>query len=162
MGSVFDAVSSLRAVREFDGRELDEAPLRRILGAARLTASASNRQPWKFVVVRGPDRLRELAALLSTGPYTAQAGAAVIVGYEKGAHLAVADASRAIQSMVLVAWDEGIASNWVGFAGMDEVRRFAGLSDEYDVLGVLPFGYPAKPVKPGKKRKPWEEVVSGL
>lgn len=162
MGSVFDAVSAIRAVREFDGRELGEAPLRRILEAARLTASAGNRQPWKFVVVRGRERLRELGGLLETGPYTAQAGAAVIVAYEKSAHLAVSDASRAIQSMLLVAWDEGVVSNWVGFAGMDEVRRFAGLGENYDVLAVLPLGYAAKPVRPGKKRKPWAEVVEGL
>ncbi len=34
---------------------------------------------------------------------------------DKAEEAAVSDASRAIQSMILTAWSEGIASNWAGF-----------------------------------------------
>ena len=75
--------------------------------------------------------------------------------------LAVSDASRAIQSMILTAWSHGVASNWVGFHGLDAVKPALGIPDNLDVLAILPFGYPAKTAGAGKKtRKPLGEVAS--
>ena len=73
---------------------------------------------------------------------------------------AVSDASRAIQSMILTAWSEGIGSNWVGFIDMPEVKRLLGIPEDLKVLAVLPFGYPAQAIGRGnKKRKPLSEIA---
>ena len=120
-----------------------------------------NRQPWHFVVVRDRDHLRELGTLVASGPYIAQASFAVVAAYETDNIFGVSDLSRAIQSMVLTAWDEGVGSNWTGFGGLDAVRKHVGLGDGYTVLAVVPFGYPAKAVGLGRKnRKPLGEVAS--
>jgi nitroreductase len=72
----------------------------------------------------------------------------------------VSDDSRATQSMMLTAWSEGVGSNWVGFMGMDQVKPLLRIPDELDVLGIVPFGFPAKPIGKGKKnRKPLSEVA---
>jgi nitroreductase len=135
--------------------------LRRIVEAGRLTASSINLQPWHFVVVTNRDGLRELGALMKTGRYTASAGAAVVVAYERDSDYGVSDASRAIQSMILVAWAEGVGSNWTGFGGLEAVRKMVGMADRYDVLAVIPFGYPKRKLGKGiKKRKPLAEVAS--
>jgi nitroreductase len=159
---VFDAVRTVLAVRDFDDRPLPEGLLDRIAESAHLTASASNAQAWHFVVVHKRESLHELGRLVRTGPYTANAAAAVIVAYEKSNALAISDASRAIQSMILTAWAEGVGSNWTGFAGgLDGVRQAFGLPDAYDVVAVVPFGYPKRKLGLGKKkRKPLGEVVS--
>lgn len=160
--AVFEAVRTVLAIRDFDGKELPPDVVRRIAEAAHLTGSASNMQPWHFVVVRDREGLRKLGSLVRTGPYTARAAAAVIVAYEKeSGQYGLSDATRAIQSMILAAWGEGVASNWTGFAPMEAVRQEFGLPDTYDVLGVLPFGYPKRKVVGKKKRKPFDEVVSG-
>ena len=148
------------AVREYQDKELPDDVVRRIAEAAHLTASASNAQPWHFVVVRDRERLGKLASMLRTGPYVASASGAVIVAYEKENRLAVSDASRAIQSMLLTAWGDGVGSNWVGFAGMDAVRKEFGLPDAYDVLAVVPLGYPKRKILGKKRRKPFNQVVS--
>ena len=159
--AVFEAVRTVLAIREFDPRPLPEDVVRRILEAGRLTASARNVQPWHFVLVRDRQGLRKLGSLVRTGPYTAGAAAAVIVGYEKATgQYAVSDASRAIQSMLLVAWADGVGSNWTGFTGLENVRLEFGLPDTYDVLAVVPFGYAQRKVIGKKKRKPFDEVVS--
>jgi nitroreductase len=158
---VFEAVRTVLAVREFEDRPIPDDVLSRIVQAAHLSASASNRQPWHFVLVTERDRLRELGELVATGPYIAGAAAAVVVGYEKANRLAVSDASRAIQSMILVAWGDGVGSNWTGFGGLEGVRQKVGLPDTFDVLAVLPFGYPKRKVGLGKKnRKPLANVFS--
>ena len=158
---VFETVRSLLAVREFADRPVPDDVLRRILEAGRQTASARNGQPWHFVLVRERDGLRKLGSLVRTGGYTANAAAAVIVAYEKAtAQYGLSDASRAIQSMLLTAWGDGVASNWTGFGGLEGVRNEFGIPETYDVLAVLPFGYPKRKIAGKKKRKPLNEVVS--
>jgi nitroreductase len=159
---VFEAVRTLLAIREYSDRALPADVARRIVEAGHLTASASNVQPWHFVLVRERERLRKLGSLVRTGPYIASSAAAVIVAYEKEkGDFGISDASRAIQSMMLAAWGDGVGSNWTGFAGrLENVREEFGLPEVYDVLAVIPLGYPKRKVAGKKKRKPWSEVVS--
>src|SRR5207248_4007068 len=132
----------------------------KIAEAARLTGSAANGQPWLFVVVEDREMLRKLGGSARTGPYIAQAPLAIAVAVEKEPPYAVSDASRAIESMMLTAWAEGVGSNWVGFGGMTEPKKLLGIPAKYDVLAVVSFGYPAAKLGRGKKkRKPLSEVV---
>ena len=157
---VFTAGRTLLAVRSYQDKSVPADVIQRIVEAAHLTASASNRQPWHFVVVQDRDTLRQLGALARTGPYVAQAPLAVVVAVEKSP-LAISDGSRAIQSMMLTAWADGVGSNWVGFLGPEEVKPLVGIPDDMDVLAIVSFGYPAQAVGQGKKRrKPVGEVVS--
>jgi nitroreductase len=144
----FEAIRTLRAVRAFRDEPVPDEIVRRIVEAGRLTASAANRQPWHFIVVRDKDMVRQLGALMSTGPYIAQAPLAVVVATPKG------------ESMLLAAWSEGVGSNWVGF-NVEAVKAPLGIPDDLTVLAILPFGYPAGPVTgERKKRKPLGEVAS--
>ncbi|HEY6875889.1 MAG TPA: nitroreductase family protein [Candidatus Dormibacteraeota bacterium] len=156
---VFDAVRTVLAVREYEDRPVPDEVLRRIVDAGRLTASARNAQPWHFVVVRDREGLRKLGSLVRTGPYTANAAAAIVVACERNPY-AMSDATRAIQSMILVAWGEGVGSNWTGFGGIEGVRKELGIPEELDVLAVMPLGYPKRKVVGRKNRKPLSEVAS--
>ena len=156
---VFDAVRTLLAVRNYQDKPVPPEVVRRIIEAGRLTGSSMNRQPWHFIVVENRDRLRQLGALAKTGPYIAQAPLAIVVAIER-TMFSVSDASRAIQSMILTAWSEGVGSNWVGFRGLEEVKSLLSIPDELEVLAIIPFGYPAQPIGKGdKKRKSISEVA---
>jgi nitroreductase len=156
---VFDTARTVLAVRAYQDKPVPPDVVRRIVEAAHLTASSMNGQPWHFIVVENRDTLRQLGELARTGPYIAQAAVAIAVVLEKS-KFAVSDASRAIQSMVLTAWAEGVGSNWVGFGGLDGTKPLLGIPDELDVLAIVPFGYPAKAIGKGKKnRKPFSQVV---
>jgi nitroreductase len=156
---VFDAVRTLLAVRSYQSRRVPDTLIRRIVEAGRLTGSGMNGQPWHFIVVRDAETLRRLGALASSGPYIAQAPLAIVVATDK-TRFAVSDASRAIQSMLLTAWADGVGSNWVGFGGLEPVKAVLDIPAGLDVLAILPFGYPARPVGRGKKqRKPLREVA---
>ena len=156
---VFEAVRTILAVRRYQDRPVPEDVLRRIVEAGHLTGSAGNMQPWHFIVVQDRDMLRQLGALAPTGPYIAQAPLAIVVAIDK-TRFAVSDASRAIQSMLLTAWAEGVGSNWVGFGGLEDVKALLNIPAELDLLAILPFGYPVSAVGRGKKqRKPLGEVA---
>ncbi len=156
---VFEAIRTMLAVRGYLDRPVPEAIVRRIVEAGRLTASAMNAQPWHFVVVEDRERLRRLGAVARSGPYVAQAPLAIVVAVDKSVY-AVSDASRAIQSMMLAAWGEGVGSNWVGFGGLKDVNAVVDIPSRLDVLAILPFGYPVGTIGQGKKqRKPLRAVA---
>lgn len=151
---VFEAIRTALAVRRYENKPVLEATVRRIVEAGRLTGSAMNEQPWHFIVVRDRETLRQLGALAPTGPYVAEAPLAIVVAVEK-TRFAVSDASRAIQSMLLTAWADGVGSNWVGLGGLEGIRALLKIPTKLDVLAILPFGYPIGVVGRGKKqRKP--------
>jgi nitroreductase len=155
----FEAIRTLLAVRGYQQKLVPDPVVRRIVEAGRLTGSGMNRQPWHFIVVREAEMLRRLGALASSGSYVAQAPLAVVVATDKS-RFAVSDASRAIQSMLLAAWADGVGSNWVGFGGLEQVKTLLDIPAGLDVLAILPFGYPARAVGRGKKqRKPLREVA---
>jgi nitroreductase len=149
----FEAVRTLLAVRNYQDKAVPEDSLRRILDAGRLTARSMNGQPWHFLVVQNRDTLHQLGSLLRTGPYVAQAPLAIVIVIEPTTY-AISDASRAIQSMLLTAWAEGLGSNWVGFGGLDTVKPLLGIPASAEVFAVLPIGYPRDEMKgQGKKRR---------
>lgn len=155
----FDVIRTLLAVRQFRDTAIPNEIVRQIVEAGHLTASASNGQPWHFIVVEDKDTLRQLGALAPTGRYVAQAPLAIVVGTTPSP-LGVSDASRAIQSMMLAAWSRGVGSNWVGFHRLEGVKPLLGIPDEVDVLAIVPFGYPVASLGAGqKKRKPLGEVA---
>src|SRR5262247_865790 len=143
-----EAVRTLLAVRSYQDKPVPDAVARRIVEAGRLTGSGMNKQPWHFIVVRDGDTLRKLGAVASSGPYVAQAPLAIVVATDKS-RFAISDASRAIQSMLLAAWAEGVGSNWVGFGGLDKAKPLLDIPAHLDVLAIVPFGYPARSVGRG-------------
>ena len=134
---VFDAVRTVLAVREFQDKPVPPDDARRIVEAARLTASSQNKQPWLFIAVDDRGTLRQLGGIARSGPYIAQALFAIVVSTED-TPFAVSDASRAVQSMVLTAWSEGIGSNWAGFGGLEGAKPILGLPDGLQVLAIVP------------------------
>jgi nitroreductase len=157
---VFEAIRTLLAVRSYQDKPVPDAAVRRILEAGRMSGSASNRQPWHFIVVQDRDTVRKVAAVARTGPYVAQAPLVVVVAIDRNIRFAVSDASRAIQCMFLAAWADGVGSNWVGFGEMDGAKDLLNIPADLDVLAVLPFGYPAAALGRGRKRrKPLAEIA---
>jgi nitroreductase len=158
---VFEAARTVLAVREYRDDPIPEHVVRRIVEAGRLTGSSQNGQPWHFVVVADRDTLHRVAGAVPYGRYGANAALAIAVAVVRRSRFGLSDASRAIQSMILTAWDEGVGSNWTGFAGMEEVRSILEIPEDYDVVALLPFGYPTRRIGKGRKnRRPLAEVAS--
>ncbi len=156
---VFEAVRTILAVRTYQDKPILSDIVRKIVEAGHLTGSSMNGQPWHFIVVEDRDMLRQLGSEAHSGPYIAQAPLAIVVAIGKTQY-GVSDASRAIQSMMLTGWAEGVGSNWVGFGNLEGVRPLLNIPDDLDILAIIPFGYPVKTVGKGsKRRKPLTEVA---
>ena len=149
---VFETVRTVLAVRAFQAKPIPADVVRRIVESAWLTGSSINGQPWHFIVVEDRTTLKELGALAQSGHYIAQAPLAIVVAMEQSPY-AVSDASRAIQSMILTAWSEGVGSNWVGFQNLEQIKPLLDIPAELEVMAILPFGYPLKTLGKGRKNR---------
>ena len=157
---VYEAIRTVLAVREFQNKPISGDSVNRIIQSARLTASSQNGQPWHFIIVENRDTLAKLGSLVNFGLINTRAAFAVVVAIDKSSEYAISDASRAIQSMVLAAWAEGIGSNWTGWVGMTEIADLLGVPPNLDVIAVIPFGYPIRTRTICKKRrKKLSEIV---
>jgi nitroreductase len=130
------AVASRREVREYAQRDIPEEVVRRILDAGRLAGSAKNRQAWRFLVVEAPEVREQLAAAVYEP--TNVRGAKLVVAIIAKASL---DTGRAMQNMLLVAWNEGVGSCPNGIANAEEAARICG----GEVKMIISFGYPVRP-----------------
>ena len=160
---VYEALRTIVAVRKFQDKPVPADLIHRIVEAARVTSSSRNLQPWQFIVVQDRATLKKIGELAPSGPYVADAAFAIVVAYEKESIFGVSDASLAVHSMMLTAWAEGVGSNWVGFSGRygETIAPLLGLPNAYEILAVVPFGYPVATLGKGiKKRKSLAEVAS--
>jgi len=167
--SVWQAISTKRAVRKFADKPLAPEHLDRILRAARRSGSSKNLQRWEFIVCTDRAHLGELAAV---GPWAghlagAAAGIALVTPRSKDADdpLSVMfDLGQAAAYMMLAAWELGIGSVPATVYEHDLARRLLGYPDTHHCEYILSFGYPADPGeltapnRPGNRR-PLEEIV---
>jgi nitroreductase len=144
----WDAINSLRVVRQFAERPLAPDHLDRILNAGRRTGSSKNQQRWAFIVVRDRDHLRELTRVGRYADHLAGASVAIalVTPDEKGATLPW-DLGRAAQNMMLAAWELGIGSAPATAHNHEVAARLLGLPDGQRCDFLLSFGYPADPSK---------------
>lgn len=166
--SAWQAINSVRVIRDFADRPLSDEHAARILDAARRTGSSKNEQTWGFIVVRDRDHLRELTAVGRYADHLAGAAMAValVTPDERSVwrNTRMWDLGRAAQSMVLAAWELGIGSAPATVFDHELASRLLGLPDDRQCSYLLSFGYPADasqltaPNKPGG-RKSLDAVV---
>ncbi|MEA2447745.1 MAG: hypothetical protein QOK47_1382 [Actinomycetota bacterium] len=142
------AINTIRVVREFADRPIEEAHLERILHAGRRAGSSKNLQRWAFIVVRERDHLKELAEVGPFGGHLAGATLAIALvtpdPKAKDQPLSVVfDLGRAAQNMVLTAWDLGIGSVPATVYEHDLARELLGFPADHHCEYILSFGYPA-------------------
>jgi nitroreductase len=135
------AIASRRDQRRYRPEPLSDDLVGRILDAGRLAGSASNRQPWTFVVPEGRSRVEAVAETVYVPDNVLGAGLVVAV-VVTGKGPVSFDAGRAAQSMLLAAWNEGVASCPNGIAERDALHATLELGEEETPVIVLTFGLP--------------------
>jgi nitroreductase len=160
-------IASRREVRAYADRPLPDDVVRRILDAGRVSGSAQNRQPWRFVMV---ESVRDRVADAVFERDNIRGAALVVAIVVSGRGPLSFDAGRAAQNMMLAAWNEGVGSSPNGISDAAAMADALGISEDDRVAIVLSFGYPARPADPQRRsaqewieranRKPFDEVVT--
>jgi len=158
---VLEAICTRRSVRKYERRPVPEATVEKILEAGRWAPSASNAQPWSFIVLRDEGVRREVARATAYGRFLAEAplGIAVVIDPKASTH-PVEDGAIATQNMLLAAHALGLGTCWIGSYGSDyegRVKEVLGVPGDRRVLSIVSVGFPAE--SPRSRRKELKEIV---
>jgi nitroreductase len=164
------AVASKRDWRSYADRTVPEDVQRRILDAGRVTGSGVNRQPWVFVVVESAEAKEGVAKTVFAADNIRTCAFAVAIATEGGKW--ALDVGRALQNMLLVAWNEGVVSCPNGMPDEEASARALGLDEGWLPVNIPSFGYPKRDLAPGSKsaeawsaeanRRPLDELIRRL
>lgn len=163
----FDAIHARRSVRAYDSKPIPDDVLNKILETGRIAPSASNRQPWHFIVVKDPERRKGL----TDGPYAKflKDTPVVIVGCgdtKTSPDWRAVDVTIALQQMVIAATAEGLGTCWIGSFYEDKVRELLKVPEKFEIVAMLALGYPKEKfdlkaaLMRSKNRKEMSEILS--
>lgn len=172
-----DLILERQSVRKYQAKAVEEEKLRLCLEAARLAPSASNSQPWTFVVVNDPELLKQLAPLTS-GPlnsfnlFVDQAPVVVALVLEKpklltelGSRLKkkefpLMDIGIAAEHFCLQATELGLGTCMLGWFDEAGTKKLLQIPKNKTLALLITLGYPPEDYRQRQKiRKSFEEVV---
>ncbi len=175
MKDLMEIIKGRRSIRKFEDREVEEEKITTLLEAVRWSQSWANTQCWEVIVVRdkqGKEKLQ--SAVPSNNPaYLAIVKAPVVfvmvaklnsAGYYKGKVTTkfgdwfMFDMGIANQNLCLTAHSLGLGGVVVGLFDHNKVKEVMGVPEGYEVVTMIPIGYPAQSPK-APKRKELPEFV---
>ena len=162
---VIEAIKKRKSIRTYLEKEISEVVLKEILEAARLAPSASNRQPWKFVVIQNKE-LRKKLMLASRNQIFVAEAPAVIAGcatnishvMPNGVPSYPVDIAIALEHISLQAAELGLGTCWIGAFDQKKVKEILHIPKEIMIVCLMTLGYPAKDSFKST-RKPLEDII---
>ena len=162
---VMEAIEKRYSARGFSDREVEPEKIRLIMEAGRLAPTASNQQLNKHIVVTDKALIHEMVAACKDQQWIHSAPA-ILVECATGDRTMVCghsarltDGVIAMSYMTLEAVSLGLQFVWLGWFEPEKVRPLLNIPDDYMVVAVAPFGYPAKEGAPTPKKSAEEVVV---
>ena len=153
-----DVITKRRSIRKYKNTPIPRDKIIKILEAARLAPSASNRQPWHFIVVEDKDDIKKLAK-----SEWAAVAPVMIVGLadqEASPNWCINDFGIAFEHIVLTATDLGLGTCWMGQSNRENlVREILDIPEKYKVVALTTLGESDETPAP-KVRKSLESIVS--
>jgi nitroreductase len=176
MTAFLDLALSRRSLRRYSSLAVEAEKIGLCIEAARLAPSASNGQPWRFILVDEPE-LRALVADACIGPgsnfnrFAAQAPALVVLVIEPSTRLnrigsiikrreyPLIDIGIAAEHFCLQAAELGLGTCMIGWFDERRIKRLLRVPAARRLGLVISLGYPedgdiARP----KSRKPTEAI----
>ena len=162
---VFAAISQRSSVRAYKPNDVEEDKIKKVLEAARLSPSASNRQDWKFIVVKSKETKKKLAKAAFGQSFIGEAPVVIVAcGTETKTLMAcgqpthTVDVSIACAFMILQAYELGLGTCWIGAFNEGESKKILNIPEHVRVVAVIPLGYPNQPTSK-KIRKNLDQIV---
>ncbi len=177
MKQFFDLIKKRQSDRKYISRPVEKEKLFNCLEAARLAPSASNSQPWTFVVVNEPELTKKvgkaaMGPLMSFNKFASQAPVIVAIIMEKpklitelGGHIKkkeypLIDIGIAAEHFCLQAAEENLGSCMLGWFDEQKIKDLLNVPEEKNIPLLITLGYTPENYKNRKKiRKSIDKFV---
>jgi len=173
-----DLVKHRKSIRDFLDKSVEREKIMTCLEAARLAPSASNSQPWRFIVVDDKQLKKKLCKAAFGGVYFINsfcktAPVIIVVISEKskfttrigamfrGTQFYLIDIGIACEHLVLQAEDLGLGTCWIGWFNERAVKSVLNIprNKKIDILIALGY-YDREKLGTEHGREPMEKIAS--
>lgn len=149
--TILDAVKKRRSIRKFQSKKIPGAVIQKLKEALIWAPSAGNLQARKFYFVFNNGIKKDLAAAALNQDFIARAPLSIVactdsqikIHYgERGVNLyTIQDVAASLMGMMLVAYEEGLGTVWIGAFHEREVTGILNLPDNLRPVAIVPVGY---------------------
>lgn len=173
-----ELVKYRQSTRKYDSRFVSDEIIERCLEAARLAPSASNSQPWKFIVVDDPS-VREKVAnqtfdrLLPMNKFVPQAPVLIVMviekpkvitrigGIIKNKEYPLIDIGIAAEHICLQAAEEGLGTCMLGWFNEKPIKKNLKIPSTKTIGLIITLGYAPNDYRMREKsRKAYDDIVT--
>jgi nitroreductase len=156
------------SVRSYQNTPVEKEKILQILEAARMAPSACNLQPLKFIIITNPDIMNSITTEVYSGKWLQSAPVIIAVCGDHSSswkrrdgkdHCDI-DVAIAIDHLTLAAADLGLGTCWICAFQAALCHKLLELENHYEVIALVPLGYPTDDAASAKSRKMMEEIVS--
>ena len=170
-------VKKRQSTRRYLDRPVERDKIEKCIEAARLAPSATNTQPWKFIVVDNPE-LREKVArktfnqIVSFNRFSLQVPVLIVITSNrmnfsnkitqtlKNRELTPIDIGIAAEHICLQAAEEGLGTCFMGWFDEKGVKKLLNIPASKRVELIIAMGYPASDIIRTKTRKKLHEIMT--
>jgi nitroreductase len=151
--AILDAIYARRSIRKFTEESVSDEQIETLLKAAMAAPSATNAQPWRFVVTRDPERLAAIRKEMPLAKINAPLAILVCADLSIFKRPIVErfwtqDCSAATQNILLAAVGLGLGAVWCGVHPVPliekRIEKLLDLPVNVKVLNVIFIGHPAE------------------
>lgn len=175
MSSFLEIIQKRRSIRNFKNKPVDDTAIRSIVDAARLSPSACNAQPWRFIAVTEKSLLEELVNRGMGGAVPnkwAASAPVIIIGCAvlnlmthylgeavKGIQYHQIDMGISMEHMVLRATEMGLGTCWIGWFREKNIRKILNIPKDWKIISLIALGYPQNESTTTSSRFDLDEIL---
>lgn len=161
MAELMEVIKARRSVRRYEEKDVPEEVLNSILETVRWSPSWANTQCWEVVVIRekairenlkesifpknpATNAITQAPLLLAVCGKLKSSGFYNNVVTTKFGDWFMFDLGLFTQTLCLAAWNFGLGTVVVGLFDHDKAKGFIKVPEGYELVALIPLGYPAK------------------
>jgi len=150
--NILNFIINRRSIRKYTGKAISDEILMDLLKAGMYAPSASNKQPWHFIIVKNKEMLLRISEVHPYASMLKEAAAAIVVcGDDRLSNTPAywpVDCAAATQNILLAAHSFDLGGVWLGVYPREERNKVIGelfdLPVNIKVFSIISLGYPAE------------------
>ena len=171
-----DVVNNRVSTRSFSTKMVDDKDILEILSYAQKSPSWMNKQCWRFIVIKNPGTIQDIAKTSIINRWIKQAPVLIIAcadprqsGFENDIEYYIVDVSIAMEHIVLAATNKKLGTCWIGGFNEGKLKEILEIPPRIKIVALTPLGYQSteeslgsktrKTVVRRTKRKSLQEIV---
>jgi nitroreductase len=149
---LLELIKTRRSIRKYKGKEVSKELIMKVLEAGRLAPSASNNQPWRFVVVSDIDLIKKIGAsstVIGVINRFVETAPVIVVIFSQAHHRWVdLDCGICAQNIMLEAHSLGLGTCFIGAFRRNNIKNILGIPEKARIIGLITLGYTGEEEQP--------------